>query len=111
MKRSRAIPFILIGSALHVALGFSVIGTYLKCDIQPNCVPPITKVLTGILGFPLNLVSWMWSESDGSISNLSFALFFLNSVLAVTFIWFVFKAFLRLGENMSRTKGGEVKRD
>lgn len=96
MKKLKAIPFILIGSVIHILMGFMVMNTYLDCGIHPNCAPPATKVLTSTLGLPLSLVSWMWSTPDGSISGLQFVLFFLNSVLAVTIIWFVLKAILRL---------------
>ncbi|WP_211460884.1 hypothetical protein [Collimonas silvisoli] len=96
MSKIKAFPFILIGTAAHILLGFAVIRAQLNCGIQPHCVPASAGTFANILGFPLNLVSWMWQSPGGGIPSWAFLAFFLNSVLSVTIIWFVLNALLKL---------------
>lgn len=91
----KTLPFIFIGTIVHIGLGMAVISTQLDCGIQPNCIPDNTKAFANILGFPLNLVTWMWQRPDGGIPSWAFLAFFVNSVLAVTTIWLVLKTVLR----------------
>ncbi len=96
MNRIKALPFILIGTAVHIFLGLAVVSAQLNCGIHPHCVPTSAGTFANILGFPLNLVTWMWQSPGGGIPSWAFLALFLNSVLAVTIIWFVLKAILKL---------------
>ena len=43
MMKLKALPFILMGTAMHIVCGYAVVSAQLDCGIQPHCVPPITE--------------------------------------------------------------------
>ncbi|RDD80993.1 hypothetical protein DVJ77_14945 [Dyella tabacisoli] len=97
MNKIKAIPFIVLGTIVHVMLVATVFGAYISCDTRTNCVSTATRVSATVLSFPINLVSWIWERDDARISSGSFLILLLNSVLAVTIVWFFLKAIVSLG--------------
>jgi hypothetical protein len=81
--------FIVGGSIVHFGLLFILILQRISCDIQPHCVSAANKVGVAILGFPLNVILWMLYPHGLGASSWSYLLAMINSLLAVTIIWFV----------------------
>jgi hypothetical protein len=99
MIKIKAIPFILLGTVVHVGLCIANIAADIGCDTRTNCLSMTTRVGAVILGFPANLVSWLWQTENAKVTSWSFVFLLLNSVLAVTILWFVLKLFLNRGAN------------
>lgn len=94
MTKIKAVPFILMGTMLHVGACVAVAVQFFDCDTRSECVSPATRIFADILAFPLILVRWIWQSKDQRMSSGSYLYLLINSLLAVTIVWFVAKPFL-----------------
>ena len=88
-SRLSVIAFILVGALVHFGLLFLVIVGGLTCGIQPHCVSRLNEIGGYLLAFPLNLVAWIFRFDPVMLAVNFYILMFLNSLVAVTLIWFV----------------------
>ena len=98
MPRIKILAFIAIGALVHFGLLLAVIFSRLDCGIQPRCVSRINMLAGDILAFPVNLFSRALYSHGVGLGGWYFILMFVNSILAVTLIWFVFIRLL-IGRN------------
>ena len=89
MSKIKLFAFVLIGALVHFGLLMAVIVSRLDCGIQPNCVSRINMMAGAALAFPINLFTWIFYPHGAGLGSWYFILMFINSLLAVTLIWFV----------------------
>jgi hypothetical protein len=88
MAKLKAIPFILVGTVFHLVLCLAVIATVMSCANPTACESPLTNLWEQILGFPLSLIRMLSHQGYSPASEFSIFYIPLNSLLAVTIIWF-----------------------
>lgn len=90
LMRSRlvVVAFILVGALVHFGLMYQVVVEGLTCGIQPHCVSRLSEITGYLLAFPLNLVAWIFHVDPVMLGINFYILLFLNSLVAVTLIWF-----------------------
>lgn len=98
MTKIKAAPFILMGTILHISASVAVAAQFFDCDTRSECVSSVTRMCADVLAFPLILVRWIWQTKDQRMSGGSYLYVLINSLLAVTLVWFVVKQFLNRGE-------------
>jgi hypothetical protein len=92
--------FIIFGSVFHLILRFFVMMGTVSCKANDGCVPISMRVAAKVLDFPLGLVSLIWYPIHVDIGN-GFALLgllsigVLNSVLAISILWWLLDRGLR----------------
>lgn len=97
MKKLKALPFIIIGTICHLALWALLIGRYIDCQGDPSCAGFGTKISGYLLGLPLDLVSWIWEPSDSNhpMQSGGVIILLINSVLAVSLIYWAIKSYVK----------------
>jgi hypothetical protein len=88
-SRLSVVAFVLVGALVHFGLLYQVIVEGLTCGIQPHCVNRLSEIGGYLLTFPLNLVAWVFRFDPVMLGVNFYILMFLNSLVAVTLIWFV----------------------
>jgi hypothetical protein len=88
-SRLGVVAFILVGALVHFGLLYQVIVEGLTCGIQPHCVSRLSEIGGYVLAFPLNLVAWVFRFDPMRLWVDFYILMFMNSLVAVTLIWFV----------------------
>ena len=89
MFKIKAYLFILLGTLVHFGLIFCLILNRISCEMQPNCVSTANKVGVAILGFPLDVITWILYPHGVRANGWFYILVLFNSIAAVTIIWFV----------------------
>jgi hypothetical protein len=89
MPKIKAILFILVGTLVHFGLMFTLIVSRIGCEMQPNCVSQGNEIAGAILGFPLNVIAWILYPHGAPASSWYYIFMLLNSLVAVTGIWFL----------------------
>lgn len=92
--------FIILGSVFHLILRFFVMMGMVSCKANDGCVPISMRVAAHVLDFPLGLVSLVWRPIHLDLGN-GYAFFgflaigVLNSVLAISILWWLLDRGLR----------------
>ncbi|WP_157510900.1 hypothetical protein [Frateuria sp. Soil773] len=95
MSKIKTLSIILVSGLIHFALTLKIVVGRLTCDIQPNCVSQLNKIIGAILGFPLGWIAAALHHFDDNFNLVKlfggelFVCFFINSILAATLIWLV----------------------
>ena len=87
MKKLKVAPFIIVGTLVHLGLGFAVFSKRANCNFQAECLSTAMKVCEQILALPLNLLVEFFHLGGGEQIELLFIYPALNSFLVVTIIW------------------------
>lgn len=97
MRKLKGPLFILFGTICHLALWALLIGKYIDCQGAPNCVGSGAKISGYLLGFPLDLISWIWEPSDPNHPMQSGGVILLpiNSILAVSIVYWAISSYLK----------------
>jgi hypothetical protein len=88
MARLKAIPFIVVGTVVHLALGVLVVGARINCDFREKCISTTTRVVDWALSFPFAMLVALFHLGGGPITGFTLFLVLLNSLSAVTIVWF-----------------------
>jgi len=99
MNKFHAFVFIIGTTFVHLACCAIVAGNYIGCNDRVGCVGIGTKVFGYILGFPLNLVSWIWQAPDQPISRATMIGVLANSLFAACILCFLVNRVLRRRES------------
>jgi hypothetical protein len=109
MMKLKAIPFILVGTICHLALWALLIARYIDCLGDSVCVGFGAKVGGYVLGFPIELISWIWEPSDPHhpMQSSHVILLPINSILAVSIFYLIVSFYFkhRQAKNVTKQKG------
>jgi hypothetical protein len=89
MVKLKAVPFILMGTVVHLGLCMLVVQAEVECEDRINCVSPLTRIFEQILAFPLSLVRMLFHQNDTLANGFTIFYVIFNSLLAVAIVWFV----------------------
>jgi len=89
MIKIKALPFIVIGTLIHLGLCVGVFSVRMNCNFREQCMPMFAKVSEQILALPLNLLVLLFHVNGGGPGGFTLFFVLLNSLLAVTILWFV----------------------
>jgi hypothetical protein len=96
MNKLTSSCFIAAIAILHQVCLVFLVARYIECNGRPGCIGPGTTMSGYILGFPLNLVSWLWPKHPNQpLSQWAFALAMLNALLFGCIVYFVLNMFLK----------------
>jgi hypothetical protein len=100
MSKPNSILFVVVAAILNLVGYVFLLARYIGCNDQLGCIGPGTTITGYILGFPLNVLSWLWQKPGQPMSHWAFVLAILNAVL--------FGCVLRFVLNMFFKKRGDV---
>jgi hypothetical protein len=98
----KKVLFIVIGTIIHFSLIFLVIVNRIGCEVQPNCVSEANTIAGDILGFPMNVITWVLYPNGAKANGWFYILVLLNSLFAVTLLWYVLIRFIERSNKVSR---------
>lgn len=92
MSKAKTFALVLLGACIHFALTGWAVVTRLSCGEVPHCVSPVITVASNALALPLGLITWFLDYVGINVARIFgswlMLFFFLNSVLAVSLIWY-----------------------
>lgn len=89
MNKAKSFWFIVVATLVHQFCYGLLIARYMSCNGRPGCIGSVTEAIEYVLGFPLNLFSWMWHKPGQPVSELLLVLMWLNAVLAAILLYVV----------------------
>lgn len=89
MIKIKPLPFIVIGTLIHLGLCVAVFSVRMNCNFREQCMPLLAKVSEQILALPLYLLVLLFRVNGGGPSGFTLLYVVLNSLLAVTILWFL----------------------
>jgi hypothetical protein len=95
MNRGDSIRFIVLASLVNLVGSAFLFGRYIGCNDQSGCIGLGTTISAWLLGFPLDLVSWLWQKPGQPMSEWACVWVMVNSVLAAFILCLLLNVFLK----------------
>jgi hypothetical protein len=95
MSKHSFIPFVGAASFLNLCGQAFLFVQYMSCNGRPDCIGAGTTISGYIIGFPLELVSWLWQRPDQPLSRWVLVVVLINALLFGLVLWAALNMLLR----------------